>query len=145
MIRTVVEVNGRTAFKLYPKSGAGRRTIPLPDWLLPILRDHIARYRAGRAGLIFPNQVGIPLRRTLFCARAWRPTLVRAGLLGIITETNSTVDGRTATAPPGPPTLETPRPRFSAPTRRRLSMWPATLERPYRFMIWGIPTHVARR
>ncbi len=38
VIRTVVEVNGHTAFKLYPKSGAGRRTVPLPDWLLTMLR-----------------------------------------------------------------------------------------------------------
>lgn len=94
VIRTVVEVNGHTAFKLYPKSGAGRRSIPLPDWLLAILRDHTARYRPGRAGLIFPNQVGMPLRRTLFRARVWRPTLVRAGLLGVITEINSTAGGR---------------------------------------------------
>lgn len=94
VIRTVVEVNGHTAFKLYPKSGAGRRTIPLPDWLLPILRDHTARHRLGRAGLIFPNQVGMPLRRTLFRTRVWRPTLVRAGLLGTITEIKSTAGDR---------------------------------------------------
>jgi integrase len=93
VIRTVVEVSGYTAFKLYPKSAAGRRTIPLPDWLLPILRDHTTRYQAGRAGLIFPNQVGMPLRRTLFRARVWRPTLVRAGLLGAITELDSTGTG----------------------------------------------------
>ncbi len=36
----------------------------------------------------------MPLRRTLFRARVWRPTLVRAGLLGSITEINSTVGGR---------------------------------------------------
>jgi integrase len=93
VIRTVVEVSGHTAFKLYPKSAAGRRTIPLPDWLLPILRDHTTRYQAGRAGLIFPNQVGMPLRRTLFRARVWRPTLVRAGLLGTVTELDPTGSG----------------------------------------------------
>lgn len=112
VIRTVVEVSGHTAFKLYPKSGAGRRTIPLPDWLLPILRDHTTRYHPGRAGLIFPNQVGMPLRRTLFRARVWRPTLVRAGLLGIITEINSTTGGRncyraTWTTDTGDPVSET--------------------------------------
>ncbi len=89
MILTVVEINGHTAFKLYPKSGAGRRTIPLPDWLVPMLRDHTTRYPPGRAGLIFPNQVGMPLRRTLFRTRVWRPTLVRAGLLGTVTKINS--------------------------------------------------------
>jgi integrase len=89
VIRTVVEINGHTAFKLYPKSGAGRRTIPLPDWLVPMLRDHTMRYPPGRAGLIFPNQVGMPLRRTLFRTRVWRPTLVRAGLLGTVTKISS--------------------------------------------------------
>lgn len=92
VIRTVVEVSGRTAFKLYPKSDAGRRTIPLPDWLIPILREHTARYQPGRAGLIFPNQVGMPLRRTLFRSRVWRPTLVKAGLLGFVTELEAVTD-----------------------------------------------------
>jgi integrase len=30
--------------------------------------------------LVFPNTVGMPLRRTLFLTRVWRPTLLRAGL-----------------------------------------------------------------
>jgi integrase-like protein len=79
---------------------------------LPILWDHTTRYHPGRAGLIFPNQVGMPLRRTLFRARVWRPTLVRAGLLGIITEINSTTGGRncyraTWTTDTGDPVSET--------------------------------------
>lgn len=69
VIRTVVEINGHTAFKLYPKSGAGRRTVPLPAWLVSILREHLVQYRQGHAGLVFPNQVGMPLRRTLFRTR----------------------------------------------------------------------------
>jgi integrase len=93
VIRTVVEINGHTAFKLYPKSDASRRAIPLPDWLLPILKDHINRYERGHAGLIFPNQVGMPLRRTLFRSRVWRPTLVRAGLLGTVTAVGSVDNG----------------------------------------------------
>jgi len=35
---------------------------------------------------VFPNAVGKPLRRTLFRSRLWRPALVRAGLLGEVTE-----------------------------------------------------------
>jgi integrase len=38
VIRTVIEVNGHTAFKPFPKSRAGRRTVPLPAWLVDILR-----------------------------------------------------------------------------------------------------------
>lgn len=33
VIRTVVEVSGHSSIKPYPKSSAGRRSIPLPPWL----------------------------------------------------------------------------------------------------------------
>jgi integrase len=86
VIRTVVEVSGNTAFKPYPKTGAGRRTVPLPDWLITMLREHVECYGLGDHGLVFPNAVGKPLRRTLFRSRVWRPSLVRAGLLGEVVE-----------------------------------------------------------
>jgi integrase len=89
VIRTVVEVSGNTHYKPYPKTGAGRRTVPLPRWLVPQLRDHVARYGLGERGLVFPNAVGKPLRRTLFRSRIWRPSLVRAGLLGSVEHTGS--------------------------------------------------------
>ena len=38
---------------------------------------------------IFANEVGAPLRRTLYRSRIWRPSLVRAGMLGAV----GTVDG----------------------------------------------------
>lgn len=82
VIRTVIEVSGNTRFKAYPKSAAGRRSVPLPAWLLPILAEHLDMFPAGDHGLLFANSVGKPLRRTLFRSRVWRPALVRAGLLG---------------------------------------------------------------
>ena len=55
------------------------------------LREHVATYPPdGARGLILTNEVGGPLRRTLFRSRVWRPALVRAGLLGEVTE----VDGK---------------------------------------------------
>jgi integrase len=84
VIRTVIEVAGHTSFKPYPKSTAGRRTVPLPGWLVTILRTHLDRYPLGEADLIFANQAGGALRRTLFRSRIWRPSLVRAGLLGSV-------------------------------------------------------------
>ncbi|MDN5930919.1 MAG: site-specific integrase [Pseudonocardia sp.] len=87
VIRTVVEVSGNTSFKPFPKSAAGRRAIPVPSWLRPILVAHLEQYPLGANGLIFGNQVGKPLRRTLFRIRVWRPALVRAGLLGRVTQT----------------------------------------------------------
>jgi integrase len=85
VIRTVVEVSGNTSFKPYPKSAAGRRTIPIPAWLRPTLLTHLDHHPPGEHGLVFANQVGKPLRRTLFRRRVWRPALVRAGLLGHLT------------------------------------------------------------
>ena len=85
MIRTVIEVSGQTSFKPFPKSAAGLRTVPLPPWLVEIIRKHCESYSPGESGLLFPNAVGKPLRRTLFRSRVWRPALVRAGLLGTVT------------------------------------------------------------
>jgi integrase len=82
VVRTVVEVSGTTSFKPYPKSRASQRTVPLPRWAVEAIRVHLATWPAKPGGLIFPNEVGHPLRRSLFRRRVWRPALVRAGLLG---------------------------------------------------------------
>jgi integrase len=82
-MRTVVEVAGHTSFKPYPKSRAGARTVPLPAWALVLLLNHLERYPVD-GGLIFTNEAGGGLRRTLFRSRIWRPALVRAGLLGAV-------------------------------------------------------------
>ena len=84
VIRTVVEVAGRTSFKPFPKSAAGRRTVPMPSWLVPVIRDHRRLWPTQSEQPIFANEVGAPLRRTLFRSRIWRPSLVRAGLLGAV-------------------------------------------------------------
>lgn len=82
VIRTVTEVAGHMEFKPFPKSAAGRRTIPVPNWLADDLEDYMSRHPAGRHDPIFTNDAGNPLSRTLFRSRVWRPALVRAGLLG---------------------------------------------------------------
>lgn len=84
VIRTVIEVGGHTSFKPFPKSRAGRRTVPLPAWLVEIIREHLRQWPALAGEPIFANEVGAPLRRTLFRSRIWRPSLVRAGLLGAV-------------------------------------------------------------
>jgi integrase len=86
VVRTVIEVNGHTEFKAFPKTRAGRRTIPLPAWLVTILRQHLAAWPPLNGATVFTNTVGGPLRRTLFRSRVWKPSLVRAGLLGSVTE-----------------------------------------------------------
>lgn len=94
VVRTIIEVSGRTSFKPYPKSKAGRREIPLPSWLVPILREHIEKYPPNSDGLIFTNEAGTPLRRTSFRGRIWKPSLVRAGLLGEIIFDDDWFEGR---------------------------------------------------
>jgi integrase len=82
VIRVAVEVAGTVIAKPYPKSRAGRRTVPLPDFVTELLKRHRDLYPPGPTGEIFTNTAGGPFRRTLFRARVWRPALVRAGLLG---------------------------------------------------------------
>lgn len=89
VIRTVVEVSGKTSFKPFPKSAAGRRSVPLPPWLVKIIREHANQWPSTAGGLVFSNMAGKPLRRTLFRTRVWRPSLVRAGLLGNVAQLSS--------------------------------------------------------
>jgi integrase len=86
VVRTIIEVSGHTSFKPFPKSKAGRREVPLPGWLVPMMRDHLDQFEPGPNGLVFANEAGQPVRRTLFRTRVWKPSLVRAGLLGKVTE-----------------------------------------------------------
>ena len=84
VVRTVIEVSGNTSFKPFPKSAAGRRTVPLPAWLVDLIRAHLDQWPTASNAPVFANEVGAPLRRTLFRSRIWRPSLVRAGLLGAV-------------------------------------------------------------
>jgi integrase len=86
VMRTATEVAGDVRSKAYPKSRAGRRAVPLPVFLVDLLRAHIELYPPGPAGEVFTNTAGGPLRRGLFRTRIWRPALVRAGLLGKVVE-----------------------------------------------------------
>lgn len=80
--RVAVEVNGHVTPKPYPKSRAGRREVPVPTMVGHMLEEYRKQYGTGPAGEVFINEAGTPLRRTLFRSRIWRPSLVRAGLLG---------------------------------------------------------------
>lgn len=86
VVRVASEVAGTVTSKPYPKSRAGRRTVPLPEFTTRALVDHARNFRPGLTGEVFTNEAGGPLRRTLFRARIWRPALVRAGLLGKVVQ-----------------------------------------------------------
>jgi integrase len=86
VVRVAVEVSGHVTDKAYPKSRAGRRIVPLPRFIIDLLTEHQCRYPPGAAGLVFTSRSGAAVRRTTFRAKVWRPSLVRAGLLGKIVE-----------------------------------------------------------
>jgi integrase len=65
---------------------AGRRTVPLPHFVVQALKEHRTRYGEGPAGEVFINNAGGPVWRTVFRTRVWRPALVRAGLLGKVVQ-----------------------------------------------------------
>ncbi|GAA1391138.1 tyrosine-type recombinase/integrase [Pseudonocardia kongjuensis] len=86
IVRTVIEVAGKRSFKPFPKSTAGRRVVPLPQWVVTAIREHLRRWPQESTSPIFANELGGPLGRTIFRSRVWRPSLVRAGLLGSVVQ-----------------------------------------------------------
>jgi integrase len=86
VLRVAVEVAGTVTVRPWPKTKAGRRTVPLPPFVAVLLAAHLQQFPRSTTGELFANAAGGPLRRTLFRSRVWRPALVRAGLLGRVEE-----------------------------------------------------------
>jgi integrase len=81
--RKLGEVNGRLEFGP-PKSAAGRRTIGVPSFVVHSLELHIERYALpGSAGLVFPSEENLPMRRSNFRRRVWLPAIEEAGVSGL--------------------------------------------------------------
>lgn len=63
-----------------PKSRAGKRTVYLPDFLLPELRRHLQWFaEKGPDGLLFVGEKGAPFRRSTF-GRKWRRARTKVGM-----------------------------------------------------------------
>jgi len=86
VVRVAVEVSGHVTDKPYPKSRAGRRVVSIPGLVVKLLTDHKRRYPPCAAELVFTSRSGAVVRCTTFRAKVWRPSLVRAGLLGKVVE-----------------------------------------------------------
>ncbi|MGH3699153.1 MAG: hypothetical protein ACRDRU_17890 [Pseudonocardiaceae bacterium] len=82
------ETAAAVTLRPYPKSRAGMRTIPLPDFLLRQLNAHreltLGDTEPDPRWLVFPTRNITPQRRSNFRRQVWRPALVRAGLLGSV-------------------------------------------------------------
>jgi len=86
--QVAIETAAEVTIRAYPKSRAGVRTIPLPDFLVRELEAHreltVGDREPDPGWLVFPTRNGTPQRRSNFRRQVWRPTLVRAGVLGSI-------------------------------------------------------------
>lgn len=73
-------MSGHVRLKPYPKSKAGRRTVPLPPFVVQALTEHRRNFEPGEDGLIFVTRTGEPIRRDTFRSRVCKPSPRRAGL-----------------------------------------------------------------
>lgn len=91
VVQVVIESGGKRSVKPYPKSRAGVRSVPIPDFLVVELRARRAGLAASSPpdALIFTSSSGAPPLRSTFRREIWRPALVRAGLLGAVSPTGS--------------------------------------------------------
>lgn len=86
VVQVAEETSGSVTLRPYPKTRAGRRTVPMAPFLIAELRAHLGRHDREPSGsaLVFATRIGTPLRRSNFRRQVWRPSLVRAGLLGSV-------------------------------------------------------------
>ncbi|MEU1747612.1 tyrosine-type recombinase/integrase [Micromonospora arida] len=84
--QVAVETHGGIVLRAYPKSRAGVRAVPMPPFLVDELRQRRGAATPDGRALVFADRDGGPQRRSNFRRRIWLPSLVRAGLLGRLTE-----------------------------------------------------------
>lgn len=78
---TVAESVSEVQGKLYtstPKTRAGRRTVPLPDFIVRALRAHLGDRLLHPDAFVFTSEQGLQFRHTNFRSRFWRDAVVRA-------------------------------------------------------------------
>lgn len=77
--RQLTRVRGGEATFGPPKSKRSYRTVPLADWVVEDLAQHIEQHGAGRLDLVLHGPDGSPVARDQF-GRIWRSLRERAGL-----------------------------------------------------------------
>jgi integrase len=95
VLEQLLEVNGRLMFAP-PKTAAGVRTVALPQFLVEVIVEHVARFsQPGPEGLVFVMPEGTPLRRENFRRRVWYPAVAAVGMEGFrfhdLRHTNATL------------------------------------------------------
>lgn len=77
--QSVSDVNGHLTFDT-PKTKAGERTVPLPEFLVPQLAAMIAHRRLDPNAFVFVSEQGGIFRHANFMKRFWHEATARAGL-----------------------------------------------------------------
>ena len=73
-----ITMGGKSLVKK-PKSAAGRRTIAIPEFLIPQIREHLVRFSAqGQDGYVFTGVTGIPLTANVLQV-SWQRTRAAVG------------------------------------------------------------------
>lgn len=78
VVQVMSDVGGRLALKDYPKSRSGRRTVPLTDEAVGLLRPLVES--VGPDGLVFTGAQGGWWSRHNYRERYWRPAVLAAGV-----------------------------------------------------------------
>ncbi|MEU5884426.1 tyrosine-type recombinase/integrase [Spirillospora sp. NPDC047279] len=82
VVETIAELDGGKLLVDTPKSRAGRRTVAIPEEIIPDLREHSETFaEAGPEGRVFVGPHGGPLRRSGF-RRTWNKVRAQVGLPG---------------------------------------------------------------
>jgi integrase len=80
VVQSQAQLNSGELFLKDPKSGAGRRAVPIPDELLDELKHHLAEFAGpGESGRVFVGPKGGLLRRQNF-RKVWLKALTKSGV-----------------------------------------------------------------
>lgn len=72
VVQQSIEVQGKLLGFGPPKTAAGRRTVDVPAFMVPMLEDQLTRAQPGRDGLVFVNTVGCTPHASSFSSQSWR-------------------------------------------------------------------------
>ena len=79
--RQLAEIRGGGFAFGPPKSSAGKRTVLIPEVIVPVVQWHLECFAAqDDEGLVFTSPTGKPLHHSNFRRRVWLPALKSAGL-----------------------------------------------------------------
>lgn len=73
--RQLTTLPGGPPFLAPPKTAASVRTIPLPQVVVDELAAHLVSFPANVDGFMFTTAAGLPINRTTFSTKTWRPTV----------------------------------------------------------------------